>query len=62
MKVVCINNENRNELTVGKTYEIFDRDEMISVIDDYGIRRNYHYSRFITLEEWRDNKLSMLEI
>lgn len=67
MKLVCVYDSFCDgNLTIGKIYELIEDERnilgMISVIDDYEIRRNYHYSRFIKLEEWRDNKLSMLEI
>ena len=74
MKVVCIDNSTKPDLplTIGKIYDVLllSIDENpsspvsihYSICCDDGINRNFHKSRFITLEEWRERKLNELGI
>lgn len=77
MKVVCIDDvtdilnfgDGIKELTYGKEYEIIEKyyqiewdRRQISIINDIGIKTEYRLSRFVTLEEWRDNKLKEIGI
>lgn len=77
MKLVCIDDftdklkigDGIKELTFGKQYHIDnhytleeDGREFISIINDKGISNDYLVKRFITLEDFRDLKLSELGI
>ena len=60
-KVVCINNDNvEDRLTLGKVYIIvlynYNYDSVLLGDDLY----NYHYHRFISLKEYRKNKLNKI--
>lgn len=68
MKLVCIDNKGRADgerhtnLTVDKVYD--DKTGQINMYkafyiikDDKGEYNAYHKSRFITLQEWRENKI-----
>lgn len=76
-KVICIDDvtdilnfgDGIKELTYGKEYEIIERyyqiewDRLqISIINDEGIKNEYRLSRFVTLEEWRENRLKEIGI
>jgi len=76
-KVICIDDvtdilnfgDGIKELTYGKEYEIIERyyqiecDRLqISIINDIGIKNEYRLSRFVTLEEWRENRLKEIGI
>lgn len=63
MKLVCINNINEN-LTIGKIYNIlaFDNvDFYYKIINDNNIISWYYYNRFLTLKEYRKEKLIKLD-
>jgi hypothetical protein len=73
MKVVCINKGGIKSLTEGKKYKVVrtnsgkhnnsDKEyNNIWVINDFGIERNYSIKRFISVPEWRDNRLKELGI
>jgi len=64
MKVVCIDDSiNDNMLTLGKTYEVMSDDGVQYLIKhDVGGHRWFNQSRFITLQEDRQNKLKQLGI
>lgn len=65
MKVICIENSNLKEgkkplLTINKLYEmIIEDDYCYTVIDNTGIERPYHKSRFKKL---RDENLKKLDL
>jgi hypothetical protein len=69
-KIVCINNKpisgsgsgKLQSLTEGKVYQTYDRPDYndVCVINDKGVEVNYSSSRFITLEEWREDKLKLI--
>jgi hypothetical protein len=68
-KIVCINNkpipgssERTQSLTEGKVYQTYDNPDYrdVCVVNDKGIEVNYSSSRFITLEEFRENKLNKI--
>lgn len=69
-KIVCINNKpiqgsgsgKTQNLTEGKVYQTYDRPDYndVCVINDKGVEVNYSSSRFITLEEWREDKLKLI--
>ena len=69
-QIVCINNKSIpgsgsgkiQSLTEGKVYQTYDRPDYndVCVINDNGTEVNYSSSRFITIEEWRENKLNLL--
>ena len=68
MKLICISNSNRNDrlrlnLTVGKVYdgEIDDWGSYI-VRNDAGEINPYSKRTFITLDEWREEKLKEIGI
>ena len=70
MKVICIDNKTSEPmyhkiylyLTIGKTYEAIEDGDYYKIIDsdDGHITRTYYKSRFITLNEYRDQKLSLI--
>jgi hypothetical protein len=69
-QIVCINNKSipgsgsgkMQSLTEGKVYQTYDRPDYndVCVINDNGTEVNYSSSRFITIEEYRENKLNLL--
>lgn len=77
MKLICINDvtdilgfgDGVKELTYGKSYEITryykilrDGRRYISLINDKNIDNDYLIDRFISLSEYRENKLKKLGI
>ena len=73
MKLVCINKGRIKNLTEGKKYKVVrtnsgkqnnsDKEyNSIWVINDVGIEKHYSRKRFISVPEWRDNKLKELGI
>lgn len=71
MKIVCIKKYKSQglqlELTYGKIYDVkspFNKlpldDNNYWIINDRGIIEYYSKSDFITLEEWRSNKINQL--
>lgn len=66
-KVVCVNNGGYElELTVGRIYDIQPGERNlfspIPVINDIGKLFNYDEHRFISLEDWRSDRLDKLGI
>ena len=73
MKLVCINKGRIKSLTEGKKYKVVrsnsgkhnnsDKEyNNIWVINDVGVEKHYSRKRFISVPEWRDNKLNELGI
>ena len=77
MKVICVNTKDYYNLTLNKWYELDLRDDDVTmtyrggvrrssscyyIIDNNGNVRGIEKECFMTLEEWRDNKLSKLGI
>ena len=67
MKVVCIKSDRNNKVTVGKTYDTMDINVILSKLnyyieDDLGDRALFDTRMFITLEEFREKRLSDLGI
>lgn len=74
MKVVCINSCSLfppgnivPNLTDGKVYDVMVHNELrskdsiiLTIEDDSGFINKYHKSRFITLEEYRNNQLNRI--
>ncbi len=58
--VVCIDNESANKITINKIYEVIfsTNNNMYYLIDDDGRKSNYFTDRFITLKEYRKQKIS----
>ena len=58
--VVCIDNESVNKITINKIYEVTfsTNNNMYCVIDDDGRKSNYFTDRFISLKEYRKQKIS----
>jgi len=58
--VVCIDNESANKITINKIYEVIfsTNNNMYYIIDDDGRKSNYFTDRFITLKEYRKQKIS----
>lgn len=61
-KVVCINNESMNRITINKIYEVTKNTNYYSyyIINDVGKEMGYYKYRFITLKEYRKQKISNL--
>ena len=64
MKVVCIDAYTFTGLTYHKVYDQVNlsdlddiNDRFITIIDNNGLKRRYLKDSFISLEEWRENKL-----
>ncbi len=71
MKLICVKNidilsKNRNPLTINKKYHVlFLKDPfnyIIEVEDDSGVKNWYPKDWFITIEEYRQQKLEELGI
>ena len=67
MKVVCIKSDRNNKVTVDKVYNVIYVNEVLSVNnyyieDDLGYKSLYDKRMFITLEEFREKRLSELGI
>jgi hypothetical protein len=62
LKLVCVDNTDREYLTVGKIYESNGGPEMYRITCDDDVRRFFSTSRFITLEEFRNRKLKSIGI
>ena len=68
MKIVCVDDKLKGytkptkiSLTIGKVYETKGGPPaMYEVTCDDGVVRDYSISRFVTLEEWREEKLNIL--
>ena len=64
MKVECINNYNNHyDLTIGKTYEVFDEDNKKTrywIIDDTGYGYWFPKECFKTLSELRNETINKL--
>ena len=76
IKVVCINNksymtqvfgegkllgeEKSVPLTIGKSYEVLDGVYNYIIRNDINVRTQYSKDRFISLEEYREQKLNKL--
>lgn len=64
MRVVCIDNKNDTDLTIGKIYTNLS----IGIHSNYWIKNDngyislYDNRLFITLEEWREKKLKEIGI
>lgn len=58
--VVCIDNESANKITINKIYEVtfIANNNMYYMIDDDGRECNYFTYRFISLNEYRKQKIS----
>ena len=58
--VVCIDNESANKITINKIYEVtfITNNNMYYMIDDDGRECNYFTYRFISLKEYRKQKIS----
>ena len=58
--VVCIDNESANKITINKIYEVIfsTNNNMYYLIDDDGRECNYFTYRFISLKEYRKQKIS----
>lgn len=58
--VVCIDNESVNEITINKIYEVIGItiNSMYYIIGDDGRKGNYFTYRFISLKEYRKQKIS----
>ncbi len=52
MKVICANDINTNELTLGKTYDVIRKIPSGSyvIVNDKGIKKDYFAWRFETVE------------
>lgn len=73
MELICINKGKIKNLTRGKIYKVVrticgkhtDSDieyNNVWVINDAGIEKHYSGKRFISVPEWRDNKLNDIGI
>ena len=67
MKIVCIKSDRNNKVTVGKVYNVIYVNEVLSVNNYYiendsGDKSLYDKRMFITLEEFREKRLSELGI
>ena len=68
MKLICIDTKHYTNITLGKLYDIFDDREAVDVNgkihywikDDRGNVRGLPKDCFITLEEWRNNKIESI--
>ena len=61
MIVICNNVENNNNLTFNKKYEVIEDDTFyLDIIDDDGIRGWFKKNLFVSVEEFRDNRLDIL--
>lgn len=64
--VICIDNKNNihfenEEITIGKKYEVlFSSLSSYYIINDKGNEMGYFKTRFITLKEYRKNKINNL--
>ena len=66
--VVCIDNKNWNnihfeneEITIGKKYiSLFSSLSSYYIINDKGVEMGYFRTRFVTLKEYRKNKINNL--
>jgi hypothetical protein len=70
-KIVCVNkrDHHKDELTIDKIYDAwYDEKEFYgsstgfyyTIINDRGIRQEYYFGYFKTVESWRDSKLEKL--
>lgn len=67
MKVVCIKSDRNNKVTVGRAYDTMDINVILSKLnyyieDDLGNKALFDTRLFITLEEFREQKLNDLGI
>jgi hypothetical protein len=67
MKVVCIKSDRNNKVTVDRTYDTMDINVILSKLnyyieDDLGNKALFDTRLFITLEEFREKRLSELGI
>lgn len=67
MKIVCIKSDRNNKVTVDKVYNVMYVNEVLSVNNYYiendsGDKCLYDKRMFITLEEFREKRLSELGI
>ena len=65
IKVICIDSKSRkNELTINKIYEgkltEGTSNKFFRIINDNGDRRNYYAHRFITLAEFREQRINSI--
>ena len=60
-KVICIDNSGwKEELTLNKIYDIVKDGRYYKIKDNLNITRDYYKYRFITLQEFRNNKLNKI--
>lgn len=63
MKVICISRDSKDcKLTIGRQYDAYNIETSCEVVNDDGINCYYSFSLFITLEEYRNNKIKELGI
>jgi hypothetical protein len=65
MKVLCIDNKNVSlSVTVGKWYDVLGFGDTTSfwIVNDNRQRRRISKSKFLTIEQIRENKLNILGI
>lgn len=61
MKMICVNNDNCKRITIGKVYNA-NGIVYPDIKDDNGVKGSYLSSRFITVEEYRNRKLTEIGI
>ena len=63
MRMVCVDNDNEDRLTIGKVYDCVVANEyIIRTFNDICVKGIYFHTRFKTIEEYRDKKLKELGI
>jgi hypothetical protein len=67
--LVCINKDSYyKDITYGKIYDAIWQEEIVyssdgiyyEITNDLGLKKQYHSSKFIKLEEWREKKLKLV--
>lgn len=63
MKVVCIKQDRNKKISLNKVYIAYYINEVLSQLnyyieDDFGDKSLYDKRLFMTLDEWRDKKIS----
>ncbi len=59
--VVCIDISYGKDVTIGKKYEVkFSNYSFVSIFDDFDIYREYKASCFLSLKEYRKQKINNL--
>lgn len=60
-KIVCIHIPYGKDVTIGKKYEVkFSNYSFVSIFDDFDIYREYKASCFLSLKEYRKQKINNL--